>query len=245
VFAIWRRPWRVIQQASWQQRIPMIVFGVVLAAMNCCFYVAIDRLPLGTVGGIEFLGPIALAAAGSRTGRNLMALLLAVGGVGLLTNVRLTGEMTGFLFAFANCALFALYVILGDRLAQAGGERIDRLAAAMLIALVAVTPVGLPGAISAFDHPAVIAAGLGVGICSSVIPYVCDQLAMARLRRPTFALFLSLLPACAAIIGFLVLEQMPHRQEMLAIGAIVFGVAIHRDRTSDAARLSCRRGSGP
>src|SRR5216110_1748295 len=81
VFAIWRRPWRVLQRASASQRRVLLGLGIVLAAMNSLFYMAIDRLPLSTVGAIEFLGTIVLAAAGARTPRNGVALLLAIGGV--------------------------------------------------------------------------------------------------------------------------------------------------------------------
>jgi inner membrane transporter RhtA len=229
VFAVWRRPWRAMTAASWDRRRLFIAFGVVLAAMNTCFYLAIDRLPLETVGGIEFLGPIGLAVLGARSRRNLLALALAIGGVWLLTDVRLAGEPIGFAFAFANCALFVFYVVLGHRIARDGGEGIDRLGAAMLIALVAATPVGIAGAVPALSDPQLLAAGIGVGICSSVIPYVCDQLAMARLSRATFALLLALLPASAATIGFLVLRQEPRTTEIIAIALIVAGVAVHQE----------------
>src|SRR5205085_2847455 len=90
------------------------------------FYLAIDRLPLGTVGAIEFLGPIGLAAAGMRTFRNLVALALAAAGVYLLTDVRIVGEPLSFLFAFANCGLFLLYIVLGHRMAADGRGAGDR-----------------------------------------------------------------------------------------------------------------------
>src|SRR5258708_33122489 len=116
--------------------------------MNACFYLAIARVPLGTVGAIEFLGPITLAALGARTPRNIAALLLAAGGGWLLTEVRFGGEPLGVVFAFANCAFFMLYIILGHRIAQDGGTTgIDRLGASMLIALVAITPIGISGAL--------------------------------------------------------------------------------------------------
>jgi inner membrane transporter RhtA len=228
VFALWRRPWRLLGEAA--TRRDLIALGVTLAAMNATFYLAIDRLPLGTVGAIEFLGPIGLAAVGVRAPRNLLALVLALAGVWLLTDVRLAGEPLGFAFAFANCALFVLYVVLGHRIAQAqaGGAPVDRLGAAMLVALIAITPVGLSQAAPALARPDVLLAGIGVGICSSVIPYVCDQLAMARLPRPTFALLLALLPASAAAVGFIVLGQRPAAIELAAIALIVAGVAIHR-----------------
>ncbi len=196
VFALWRRPWRVLARASREQRRTLLALGVVLATMNACFYEAISRLPLGTVGAIEFLGPIVLAAAGARTRRNILALTLAAGGGWLLSGARFASDPLGFAFAFANCALFMLYVLLGHRIANQtdqtdDGARvtgIDRLGASMLVALLAITPIGLPGAIPAFTQPILLLAGIGVGVCSSVIPYVTDQLAMARLPRATFAL---------------------------------------------------------
>ncbi|MFI5271896.1 MAG: EamA family transporter [Ktedonobacterales bacterium] len=232
VFAAWRRPWRlgaVFARQTWPQRRVMLALGVVLGLMNACFYLAIARLPLGTVGAIEFLGPIALAASGARSRRNLLALGLAVGGVWLLTDVRLAGQPLGFAFAFANCTLFVLYVTLGHRIAEDGGSAgIDRLGVAMFVALLTITPLGLAGAAVAFSHPLLLLAGIGVGVCSSVVPYVTDQLAMARLPRATFALLLALLPACATIIGALVLRQVPTPGEALGITLIVAGVAVHR-----------------
>ncbi|HLZ56004.1 MAG TPA: EamA family transporter [Ktedonosporobacter sp.] len=230
VFALWRRPWRVFIEASWSQRQILIALGVVLALMNACFYLAISRIPLGTVGAIEFLGPIALAALGARTPRNISALLLAAVGGWMLTDVRFAGEPLGFVFAFANCAFFMLYVVLGHRIAQNGGTTgIDRLGAAMLIALVTISPIGFTAALPAITQPLLLLAGIGVGICSSVIPYVSDQLAMARLPRATFALLLSLLPASAAVIGIIVLHQIPTLLEVVGILLVAGGVALHRE----------------
>ena len=228
VFAAWRRPWRLFQTLPWSERWVLVALGAVLGVMNASFYLAIARLPLSTVGAIEFLGPIALAAGGARTPRNLLALTLAVGGVCLLTNVRLAGQPLGFALAFANAAFFVLYIVLAHRIAQRGSSAgVDGLGAAMLIALVVVMPIGLGGAAPAFTNPLLLAAGVGVGVCSSVIPYVTDQLAMARLSRATYALLLSLLPATATVIGVLVLGQLPKPEEVLGILLVILGVAIH------------------
>lgn len=229
VFLLWRRPLRVLRESSWPQRRLLLAMGVVLGAMNVCFYLAIDRLPLGTVGAIEFLGPILLAAHGARTPRNALALLGAIGGVWLLAEVRLEGEPFGYVFAFVNAAGFMIYTVIGHRLAADGGSSgIDRLGAAMLIALVAVSPIGLAEAAATLTEPLLLLAGIAVGVCSSVIPYVCDQLAMARLPRATFALLLALLPAFAATIGFVVLRQRPYPLEMIGIVLIVAAVAMHK-----------------
>lgn len=237
VFAVWRRPWWIVAQLNRGERLVLLALGVVLAAMNSLFYLAVDRLPLSTVGAIEFLGTVILAAAGARTRRNLLALVLAVGGVAALTDVRLAAEPLGFAFAFANCVGFMLYVVLGHRIANrlAGGNPalsgIDQLGAAMLIAAVVATPFGVGGAAPAFAHPDWLLWGIGVGLCSSVIPYVTDQLAMARLSRATFALMLAILPATATAIGLLVLGQVPTAQDLLGVGLVVVGVALHQERT--------------
>jgi len=231
VFALWRRPWRSVRPLGRGSRRTLLAMGAVLAVMNTTFYLAVDRLPLSTVGAIEFLGTVILAAAGARTPRNALALILTTGGVAAITAVRITGQPLGFVFAFANCALFMLYIVLGHRIANAGGPGgIDRLGAAMLVAAVIATPWGLGGALPAFGHPVLLLAGAGVGVCSSVIPYVTDQLAMARLARATFSLMLALLPVFATVIGAIVLRQLPTVQDVAGITLVVLGVALHREQ---------------
>jgi inner membrane transporter RhtA len=228
-FALWRRPWHVLLRATWAQRRLLIFMGVVLALMNSVFYLAIARLPLATVGAIEFLAPILLAVAGLRDARNVGALLAAILGVALLTDVRFAGEPLGYLLAFANCALFLAYIVAGHKLAKDGGAAgIDRLGAAMLIAMLIAAPIGFREAWPALHDPRLLLAAIGVGICSSVIPYVCDQLAMARLPRATFALMLALLPAMACIIGAVVLRQIPGMIELGGIALVIGGVLLHR-----------------
>jgi len=233
LFAAWRRParlWRRWRASALQTRRLMVAFGIVLAAMNACFYLAIARVPLATVGAMEFLGPVVLAALGVRTRRNAAALGLAVAGVALLSEVQITGHAAGLAFSLANCVLFALYIVLGHRIAaEGGGTGIDRLAMAMLIAAVAITPAGIAAAAAAFTRPLLLGAGCGVGLCSSVIPYVTDQLAMARLSRAAFALLMSLLPASATVIGVIVLHQLPRLPEIIGIALVAGGVALRSE----------------
>jgi inner membrane transporter RhtA len=255
VFAIWRRPWRLARHLSRPQQARLALLGGVLAGMNTLFYLAIARLPLATVGAIEFLGTIVLAAAGARTRRNAAALALTVGGVALLTVIQLRAQPLGFVFAFGNCACFMVYVIIGHRVAntrvastRVAGTRvastraagpghgsaghavggIDQLAAAMMVAAVIAAPAGAGLAWPALTHPAWLAWGAGVGICSSVIPYVTDQLAMAALPRASFALLLALLPAVAVLTGAAVLSQIPTPRDLAGIALVIAGVAIHR-----------------
>ena len=234
IFAAWRRPWRAFAAQDRVGRRLLIGWGATLAAMNCCFYAAIDRLPLGTVAAIEFLPVILLAALGARTPRNAAALALAVPGVCLICDVRLVAEPVGLALAFVNAALFAVYIVLADRVAKRSSPSgIDGLAAAMLVAAVVVTPVGGAQVLPALGDPVALLAGVGVGVSSSVIPYVCDQLALERLARPTYALLVSLLPATAAVIGVVVLAQVPSAPEVLGLALVVAGVALHRSEGAD------------
>jgi inner membrane transporter RhtA len=138
----------------------------------------------------------------------------------------------GVAFAFANAGLFAVYIVLAHRVAQDPRiSGLDGLAAAMLIAAVVVTPLGGLQVTSALVHPLALLAGIGVGVSSSVIPYVTDQLAMARLSRATYSLMVSLLPATATVIGVIVLAQLPSALELLGVGLVIAGVAAHRDRS--------------
>jgi inner membrane transporter RhtA len=230
IFALWRRPWRAFLALDRDGRRLLIGWGAVLAVMNSTFYLAIDRLPLGTVAAIEFLPVIVLAALGTRTARNLAALGLAVGGVYLLTDVQLQAEPLGLVLAFGNAVLFALYIVLSSKAAQRGaGIGIDGLAAAMLIAAVVATPIGGWAALPAIVDPVALLAGIGVGVSSSVIPYVTDQLALARMRRSTYALLVALLPATATVIGVIVLAQVPTWLEITGVALVIAGVAVHRE----------------
>jgi inner membrane transporter RhtA len=240
VFAVWRRPWAVLRDAAPAERRTMLGLGVVLAAMNAAFYLALDRAPLATVASIEFLGVVALAAFGARSRRNTTALALSCAGVVLLTEVRIDGSAAGLAWSAANCLGFVLYVVLGHRIAsgdpQAGttsADRptgVDRLSVAVVVAAVVATPFGIVQAAPAFTHPAWLLWGIGVGVCSTVIPYVADQWAMSRLPRASYALMLALLPVTATICGLVVLGQVPGHQEIMGIGLVGAAVALHRPR---------------
>ena len=236
IFSLWRRPWRAFAALDRAGRRLLLAWGAVLAVMNACFYLAIDRLPLGTVAAIEFLPVVVLAALGARTPRNAGALALAVPGVYLLTGVHVGGEPLGLALAFVNAVLFAFYIVLADRVAKHGAiTGIDGLAASMLVAAAVVTVLGGWAALPALTDPVGLLAGAGVGVSSSVIPYVCDQLALARLARATYALMVSLLPATATAIGLVVLTQVPSATEAAGVALVVGGVALHRSPAVDAA----------
>jgi len=229
VFALWRRPWRILIEGDLSGRTLIVALGVTLALMNSAFYLAIDRMPLATVAAIEFVATIVVALVGVRSLRNVVALIVAVAGVSLLIGFQWSGDRLRVLLAIANSALFGVYIVIGHAISRAGGASgIDRLGAAMLVALVAAMPIGVAEVVPALSKPSLILAGIGVGVSSSVIPYVCDQLAMARLPRATFALMLTLLPATAAIVGATVLAQVPTPIEIAGILLVATGVGLHK-----------------
>ncbi len=228
LLAAWRRPWRAWGRLETAGRRLLVAWGAVLALMNACFYEAIDRLPLATVAAVEFVPVIVLAALGARSLRNAAALALAVPGVYALTGVQLSAQPAGLAFAWADAALFAAYIVLADRVAKrAALSGPDALAAAMLVAAVVATPIA-GAALPAATDPVALLAGAGVGLASSVIPYLSDQMALARLPRATYALMVSLLPAVATLIGVVVLAQVPGAREVAGVALVIAGVALHR-----------------
>ena len=225
VLVAWRRPWQTRWTAA---RLRLTAaFGIALALMNLTFYLAIDRLPLGTAVAIEFVGPIAVAALGSRTRRDVAALLLAAAGVVALADVHLTGSPGGFALAIAAGVFWAAYIVLGHRVAADPELRPrDGLALAMAIGAVALAPFLISSAVPALVDPLLLAACLAVGVASSVVPYGLEQIAMRRLARARFALLLALLPATAAIVGALVLGQVPGLVESTGIALIVIAASL-------------------
>ncbi|MEM8792469.1 MAG: EamA family transporter [Pseudomonadota bacterium] len=232
------KPWRTFRASTGRERALLLALGACLAVMNSAFYLALDRLPIALVAAIEFVGTIGIALWGLRTGRNYLAFAIAIIGVALLIDVpsllaadgpALTSDLLGLFWAVLNGALFILYIVLGHRISEGGASGgIERLGAAMMAGFVFVMPIGFLQALEAFGAPLLVLAGIGVGICSSVIPYVCDQLAMSRLPRASFAFLLALLPATATIIGVIVLRQIPSMVDILGVLLVMTGVAVHK-----------------
>lgn len=229
VFAPLTKPWRTYREADAGTQRLLLALGTCLAVMNTAFYLALDRLPMSLVAALEFMGSIGVALYGLRTWRNAAALLVAAVGVLVLIDIRWESDPVGLAWAALNAAMFVTYIVLGHRAAEAGaGAGVNRLGVAMAVAFLLLTPIGLLDAIRAFGSPVLIAAGIGVGICSSVVPYVCDQFAMSRLSRGSFALLLVMLPALATVIAVIVLAQIPSRQDLVGLALVSLGIALHR-----------------
>jgi inner membrane transporter RhtA len=220
VLVAWRRPWQTRWTAT---RVRLVTaFGLTLAFMNLSFYLAIDRLPLGTAVAIEFCGPIAVAAIGSRTRRDIGALVLASIGVLALADVHISGSPEGLAFAFAAGTAWAVYVVLGHRIVLDAEIRPqDGLALGMAIGALCFAPILVSSAVPALVDPLLLAACVAVGVLSSAVPYGLEQVAFRRLARARFALLLALLPATAAIVGAVILGQVPGLVEATGIALVV------------------------
>ena len=206
------------------------LFGIVLAGMNLCFYLAIDNLPLGNAVAIEFLGPIAVAVLGNRSFKNLASLAIASLGVLFLAQVTSEGSLTGVLLALAAGALWALYIILGSRVARSGAH-LDGLGVGMLIGGLVISPTALASIGNVFEHPVLILVALSTGILGNVIPYGIDQVALQRITKARFAFLQALLPATASCVGFIALQQKATINEVVGIGMIIFAILLRGKET--------------
>lgn len=206
-------------------------FGVITALMNMSFYLAIDRLPLGTAVAIEFLGPITVAAIGSRSLRDGFSVLAALVGVMLIADVQLAAEPAGMAFALLAALFWAGYIVVGKRVSLQGNPA-ESLAVGFTVATVVTSPVVALGIAHAHPDtpiPHILVLGLLMGVLSNVIPYGLDQVILRRAGQSYFAVLLALLPLSATAIGVLVMHQIPSTPELFGILAIVVAVAVRRD----------------
>jgi inner membrane transporter RhtA len=226
------RPWR----ARWTRATlrETGLFGVVLVGMNMLFYVAIAYLPLGAVVAIEFAGPALVAAWGNRTVRGRVAAGLAVAGVLSISLVGLrweadggsAGLVIGLAASVAAGATWAWYMVLAGRIAAVRDGQAS-LATGTTIAVVVLAPLAAPWALPVVSNGwSVVLAVVAVGVLSSVIPYLLDQVAIVRLGTATFALLNALLPATATVVGLVALGQRPTVGELVGLVAISVAVAL-------------------
>ena len=219
----WRRPWK----GAWSRRRLALAaaFGIVIAVMNVAFYLAIARLALGTVVAIEFIGPVAIAALGSRRARDGAGVCALLAGVGLLSGVHLAGSLAGVAWALAAGAMWAAYIVLGHRLAAVTELRAqDGLATAMAIGAVAFAPLFAWRTGRVFADAGLLGRAIVVGVSSSVVPYALEQLAMRRLARHRFAVLLALLPTTATLMGAAVLGQVPSPEDGTGIALVIAAI---------------------
>jgi inner membrane transporter RhtA len=210
------------------------VFGIATALMNLLFYLAIDRLPLGKGVAIEFIGPICVAAAQTRTRRNALALGLAALGVGVLSGFEIAAEPLGLLFIFGASAMWAVYIVVGSRVA-----RLDRgvagLGIGLAIGALVITPFGAPGSGPAWHSFPLLGACLVVGVFSNAIGYGIDQHVLRRIPVRRFSVMLALLPVTATVVALIALGQRPSGIDLGGMALVLAAVALQERDVVDPA----------
>jgi inner membrane transporter RhtA len=208
-----RRTWTVV-----------LGYGVVLGSMNLCFYQSLARIPLGIAVTTEFLGPLAVALAGSRRWLDALWAVLAGGGVILLTEGGGKVDLVGVLFALGAGLFWGLYILMGAALGRHTSEG-DGLALGMAVAALMAVPFGVVSGGTALLRPWVLAVGLGVALLSSVLPYSLDLEALRKIPPHVFGILMSLEPAVAALIGLAVLGESLRWSQWVAVLCVVVASA--------------------
>lgn len=210
------------------------LFGLVTAAMNLCFYLAIDRIALGKSVVMEFVGPIAVAAALTRSVRNSIALVLAAAGVIVLSGVEIDSEPLGLLFILGASTFWALYIILGRHVAQQN-RGMAGLGIGLAVGAIALLPFGVGGSSELLSSWRLFGLACLVGLLSTALPYGIDQIVLRRIPMRRFAVLLALLPVAAIVVGWLGLDQRPTAVDLVGATLVIAGVAI-QDRDVETSR---------
>jgi inner membrane transporter RhtA len=222
LLAVSRRFW-----LGWTRRqlLAAAVFGIATAAMNTCFYMAIDRTDLGKSVAVEFIGPIVVAAVMTRTPRNAAERDHADHGEHECGGVEVGDNTAGMAWLLAASACWAAYIVVGARVAQQH-RGMAGLGVGLAIGALALTPIGAPGSGDVWTSPALLGACLLVGVFSNAIGYGIDQHVLRRIPVRRFSLLLALLPVTAVAIGWIALDQRPSPLDLGGIALVLAGVAL-------------------
>jgi inner membrane transporter RhtA len=220
----------LVRGRLWRDAAVVAGFGLTLAVMNYSIYQAFARIPLGIAVTIEFLGPLAVAVVSSRRLIDLLWVGLAGTGVALLTRTGAPAGaghrvgLAGLAFALLAGAAWAAYIIFsratGRRFPGASGLTI-----AMLVAAIAIIPAGVTAGRGALLRPGILAAGLVVGLLSSIIPYTLELEALRRVPARVFGIWMSLEPAVAALVGLIMLGETLAISQWAAIACVMVACA--------------------
>ena len=225
VLLAWKRPWRGGLTRS--NLAISALFGVIILTMNSSFYEAIARIPLGTAVSIEFIGPVAVAVIRGRGWRPRVAAVLAFAGVacigGLALDLSVASVRVGVAWILLAALAWSAYIVVGQR-ASSTRDGVTNLALGCAWASLFFAPILGPGAMAATTSWKLIAIVVGVGLLSTAIPYSFEAIAMRRLAASTFALFAAILPAMSALVGAVMLRQIPGVFEL--IGLVLVSVAV-------------------
>ncbi|EPE2229980.1 threonine/homoserine exporter RhtA [Cronobacter turicensis] len=220
ILAVVFKPWRLRFTRS--QRMPLLVYGLALGAMNYLFYLSIRTVPLGIAVALEFTGPLAVALFGSRRPVDFLWVALAV--LGLWFLLPLGQDVTHVDPLGAACALgagvcWAIYIIAGQKAGAEHGPA--TVAIGSLIAAVVFVPIGAVAAGEALWHWSVLPVGLGIAILSTALPYSLEMTALTRLPTRTFGTLMSMEPALAAFTGMIFLGETLTLTQWLALLSII------------------------
>lgn len=218
LLAAFRPRLRQATTAQWRVLIP---YGLVLGVMNVVFYLALSRIPLGLAVTVEFIGPLGVAVFGSRRASDVAWVVLAAGGIALIAPWGGGGaDAVGVLLALAAGACWAAYILLGGRISRmiSGGAAV---ATGMAIATLVAVPIA--AATGGFTRltPRLFAAGIGVALLSSAIPYTLEMIALKELPARTFGILMSLEPAVAALAGLVFLHEVLSPRQWLAVALVI------------------------
>jgi len=221
LLAIARPRWPRFDARQWRA---IVLFGLIVAGMNLCFYEAIARIPLGVAVTIEFVGPLGVAIAGSRRPLDVAWAAMAAAGVALLSFIGGTVTMIGLLFALGAAAGWASYIVISQRVGRMapGG---DGLGFALAVGALALLPFGIAGAGGELLNVRNLGIGLVVAILSSAVPFSLEFAALRRLPRQLFGILMSLEPAMGAAAGFFFLGQQLSLRDVVAIGLVIVASA--------------------
>ena len=221
LLAIARPRWPRFGASQWRA---IVLFGLIVAGMNLCFYEAIARIPLGVAVTIEFIGPLGVAIVGSRAPLDFAWAAMAAAGVVLLSFSGGAVTALGLLFALGAAAGWASYIVISQRVGRLVPGP-DGLAFALAVGGLALLPFGIVGAGGSLLNVRNLGIGLAVAILSSAVPFSLEFAALRRLSRQLFGILMSLEPAVGAAAGFLFLGQRLSLRDVVAIALVMVASA--------------------
>ncbi|TGE07820.1 EamA family transporter [Hymenobacter fodinae] len=211
-----------LQRAQWHAVVP---YGLALGSMNFLFYCALARIPLGLAVTLEFVGPLAVALAGSRRWTDIIWVVLAGAGIALIAPWSGHGlDMLGLVFALAAGAAWALYIVLSQRTAAVLPGSVA-VSVGMLVAALLILPFGLGSGQLLHLTPHWLLLGSLLAVFSSVLPFTLEMQALKAMPTRTFSILMSLEPVAAAISGWILLDEQLTHSQWLAVGLIVLASA--------------------
>ncbi|MDK4745527.1 threonine/homoserine exporter RhtA [Leclercia adecarboxylata] len=214
------KPWRLRFQK--EQRLPLLLYGLSLGAMNYLFYLSIQTVPLGIAVALEFTGPLAVALFSSRRPIDFVWVVLAVLGLWFLLPLGQDVshvDLTGAALALGAGACWAVYILTGQRAGEEHGPA--TVALGSVIAAIIFVPLGMAQATESIWQWSILPVGLAVAVLSTALPYSLEMIALTRLPTRIFGTLMSMEPALAAMSGMVFLGESLTFTQTLALCSII------------------------